>query len=94
MRHPLQRYAQAWGSQHRKDVELLCGVQRAMKMLRGLEYRRQAEAAELVQHGEETPRRPHCGLTVLKGVCRQDGEEPIIRKYRDRTKCNGSNQTG
>ena len=39
MRTHLEYCVQSWGSQHKKDMELLEQVQRrSMKMIRGLEY--------------------------------------------------------
>ena len=68
VRPHLEYCIQVWGSQYRKDVELLERLQRrAMKMIRGLEHLPCKEGAALVQPGEErASRRPHCGLPVLK----------------------------
>ena len=68
----MEHCVQAWGPQHRKDVEFLEEVQRrATKMARGLEHlscEEKVEGTGLVQLGEEkAPQRPHGVLPVLEG---------------------------
>jgi len=60
---------QAWGPQHRKDVELLGWVQKAMKMIRGLQHLSYEDwLRELGLFNLEIALgRPHCSLPVLKG---------------------------
>ncbi|KAK4818702.1 hypothetical protein QYF61_017923 [Mycteria americana] len=68
----LQYCMQLCGPQHEKDMDLLERVQRrATKMIRGLQhlsYEDRLRELGVVQPGEEKPpRRPYCGLSVLKG---------------------------
>ena len=68
VRAHLEHYAQAWGPQHWKDVELLDRVQRkATKMIRGLEhpsYERKLRELGLFSL-EKALVSPRCGLPVL-----------------------------
>ena len=67
VRPHLERCVQAWGSQNRRDVELLEWVRRmAMKVLRELEHF--SSGHRLVQTGEEkAPGRSHCSLPMFRG---------------------------
>ena len=64
----LEYCIQVWGSQHRKDVELLERIQRrAMKMHRGLEHLCKLSELGLFSLKKTRVRRPHYGLPILKG---------------------------
>ena len=74
---------QAWGSQYRKDVELLERVQRrAAKMIRGLEQLSYEERLRL--WGDFV-----VAFLYLKGVYKQEGERLFTRVDSDRTRGNG-----
>ena len=67
VRPHVEHCVQAWGPQHRKDVELLERVQRkATRMTRGhLSYEERLRERELFSL-EKAPGRPRCGLPVLE----------------------------
>ena len=76
MRPHLEYCVQAWGPQHRNNVELLEWVQRrAVEMIRGLEHlsyeERVRELGLLIL--EKTPGRLHCSLPVLEGSLQAGG---------------------
>jgi len=51
---------------------------------------RKSERVGVVQPGEENaPGRAYCGLGVLKGACKKDGNKLFSRACCDRTKGNG-----
>jgi len=67
VRPHLESCNQVWGTQHKKDVDLLEKVQRrATKMIRGLEHLSYKD--KLRENEEEkAPGRPHRSLSVFKG---------------------------
>ena len=66
----LEYCVQVWGSQHRKDTELLESIQRMAKMTEGLEhlsYGERLRDSGLFSLEKKAPGRSHCGLPVLEG---------------------------
>ena len=84
----------AWGTQYRKDVELLEWVQRrATKMIRGLEHLSYEERLREVGLFSAEKRRLQGDLIVAfqysKGVYKQEGERLFMGVVSDRTRGNG-----
>jgi len=72
----LEYCVQAWGPQHKKDVELLERNQRrAMRMVIRVEHLSHEEGLrELGLFSlEKAPGRLHCGFQYLKGAYKQEG---------------------
>ena len=72
VRPHLEYCIQAWGPQHRKDVELLEWVRRrATKMIRGLEHlsyeKRLREQGLFSLEKRSLHREAYCGLPILEG---------------------------
>ena len=90
----LQYGVLAWGSQHRRDAELLGQVQRrAMKMIRGLEHLSYEERLREFGLFSLEEGRFQGDLIVafkyLKGAYKQEGEWLLTRVDSDRTRVNG-----
>ena len=85
---------QAWGPQHKKDVEHLEQVQRrATKIIRGLKHLYYGERLRELSLSSLEKRRLWGDITVafqyLKGVYKQEGERLLMRVDSDRTRGNG-----
>ncbi|GAB0205654.1 hypothetical protein GRJ2_003031000 [Grus japonensis] len=89
---PWEYCVQLWGSQYRRDMELLERVQRrATKLIRGLEhlcYEDRLRELGLFSL-EKTPGRSNCSFPVPEGAYRKGGEGLFIRECSDRTRGNG-----
>ncbi|KAK4811195.1 hypothetical protein QYF61_019826 [Mycteria americana] len=94
MRPPQEYCVQPWGSQHKKDMDLLKQVQRrATKMIRGLEHLPYEDRLrELGLFSLEESRFQGdliAAFQYFKGAYRKDGEGLFIRECSDRTWGNG-----
>ena len=94
MRAHLEFFIQAWGPQHKKDVELLEKVQRrAAKMIRGLEHLSYEERLrELGLFSLEKRRLPGdliVAFQYLKGAYKQERERLFMRVDSDKTRADG-----
>ena len=93
VRPHLEYGVQAWGLQHKKDMELLEWVQRrATKMIRGLEHLSCGEKLRELGLFGLKKRRLWGDLIVvfqnLKRTYKQEGERVFIRVDSDRTRGN------
>ncbi|KFO89518.1 hypothetical protein N320_04322, partial [Buceros rhinoceros silvestris] len=87
----LEYCVQLWDSQHKKDLDLLKRVQRrAAKMVREQEHLHYED--RLRELFSPKKRRFQgdflAAFQYLKGACRKDGEELVIRECSDRTRGN------
>ncbi len=93
MRPHLEYCIQAWGSQYRKDVELLERIQRrATKMIRGLYLSYEERLRKLGLFSLEKRRLQGdliAALQYLKGAYKQEGERLFMRVDSDRTRGSG-----
>ena len=96
LRPYLEYNIQFWGSQHKKDMELLEWVQRrATKMIRGLEHLPYKDRLRELGLFSLEKRKLWGNLVVafqyLKGAYRKAGEGLYMRACSDRTRNNGYN---
>jgi len=97
VRPHLEYCIQLWGSQHRKDMDLLEQVQRrATRMIRGLEYLSYEDRLKELGLFSLEKRWLWADLTAafqyLKWAYRKDGGALFTRACSDRTRGNGSKQ--
>ena len=91
LRPHLEFCVQAWGPQHKKNVELLEQVQRkATEMIRELEHLSYEERLRELSlfNLEKVLGRPHCSLPYLKEAYKQEGGWLFTRVDSDRTSGN------